>query len=116
MRFCAGPADLPRGEERVGDAAAAADDRPGEGRGDLGSPPPAHDPGTATGRGESTVRPGRSGVAGRFAAPPPPRRAAPGATARATRDCAALAPRSACPTPCAHLASEASRPASKPYG
>ena len=62
---------LPRRDQRAGDAAATAHERP-QGRGDPRPAPPDHGRRTATARREGPVHPHRSGLPRRPAAPTPP--------------------------------------------
>src|SRR5215471_16583887 len=68
---------LPRRDQRAGDAAPPPDERPSQGRGNLGPATPDHRPATATARPEDPVHPRRPGLARRAAAPIPPHRATP---------------------------------------
>ena len=92
MIGCAASTGLPRCDERVRVTAAASGERPGQGRGDPGATPPDHGAGAATGHDPAAVLPGRPGVPGRPAAPPPTGRAWPVPAAGPARDSAALAP------------------------
>lgn len=62
---------LPRRDKRICHAAPAADEQPGQGRGNPRLAPSDHGAGAATGRGKATVSPKRSGVPGGAAAPAP---------------------------------------------
>ena len=93
MIRCAASTGLPRRDQHARAAAAAADERPGQGRRDPRAAAPDHGPRTATARREGPVHPGRPGLARRPAAPATPRRTAQPAAAGPPGDRAALAPR-----------------------
>ena len=67
MIGCAASTGLSGCDERVRVTAASSYERPGQGRGDLGTAPPDHGPGAAAGQGPAAVLPGRSGIPGRAA-------------------------------------------------
>src|SRR5258705_892044 len=96
MRCCAASTGIPRPDQRIGDAQAAADDRPSQGRRYPRVASPARSPTTATARqgSQGPVGPGRPCHSGCPAAPTPPPRAAPDPAPGTPRDRAALAPRS----------------------
>jgi len=86
MVGCAAPAVLSECDGRVRVTAAAAGERPGQGRGDRGAAPPDRGPAAAAGHDPAAVLPGRPGVPGRPAAPAPPRPARPDPAAGAPRN------------------------------
>jgi hypothetical protein len=83
---------VPGHHQRVRIAATAARQRPGQRRRDLGVTSPARRAAAPTRRAAGPVRPGRPGMAGRAAAPPPEARLAPCAASGAARHDPALAP------------------------
>ncbi len=95
---------LPGCDERVRDAAPAADERPGQGRGDPRPAPPDHRAGTPTRQGQDPVHAERPGVPGGAAAPAATARPATVTAARAPRHGAALAPQPRHTPPCRLLA------------
>lgn len=99
---------LPGRDERVRDAAAVADERSGQGRGDTRVAPPGHGAGTPTRQGKGAVHPERPDVPGGTAAPAAARRAPSAAAAGAPGHGAALAPGPAGTPPCHPVPSEAS--------
>jgi hypothetical protein len=74
---------VPGYDERARDAAAAADERPGQGHGNPRPPPPDHGATAAAGRRENTLPSLRPGLPRGAAAQTPPRRVAAGTPAGA---------------------------------
>lgn len=82
---------LPRHDERIRHAASAADERPGQGRGNPGVAPSDHSAGAPTGQAEGALQRESSGVPGGAAAPAATEPAGQAAVAGAPRDGSALA-------------------------
>ncbi len=103
---------VPRCDERVRAAAAAADERPGQGRGDPGPAPPDHGAGTPTGRaeGRGSARSDRALLAALLHRLPADVLHA-AAAAGTPRHGAALAPRPDRPPPRGRLPTQAPGPA-----
>src|SRR4051794_11803383 len=94
MTRCAVSTGLPRRDQRARTAAAATDDRPGQGRRNPRAPAPDRRLRTAPARREDPVHPGRPGAARRAAAPATPRRPTPHPAAGPPGNRTALAPQS----------------------
>ena len=111
MACCAVSTGLPRRDQRVGDAAAASDERPGQGRGDPCHTPPDHGPRTATPQPgtQDPIRSHRPGLPGRSARPAATRCPASCAAVGAAGDGAAVAPRTHRRPPRPDLTTEAFR-------
>ncbi len=71
MPHCAASTGLSRCDQRVGDAAAATHERPGQGRRNPRPPPPDHRPATTAARRDGPVHASRMGVARRAVVPTP---------------------------------------------
>jgi hypothetical protein len=111
MPHCAVATRVPGYDERARDAATAADERPGQGRGNPRPTPPGHGAAAPTAWGEGAVRPLRPRLPCGPAAPTPPRHVVPGTTAGAPRDRPALAPRPGRSSPRGRFPSQAGRTA-----
>jgi len=111
MIGCAASTGLSECDERVRVTAASSDERPGQGRGDLGATSPDRGAGAAAGYDPAAVLPQRQGVPGRPAAPAPTGHAWPVPAADPAGDGAALASGPAGAPPCGPVPPQAPGPA-----
>src|SRR5258706_16074331 len=101
---------LPRHDQRLRDAAPAADEQPGQGHGDPRPTPPDHRAATPTRRSEGAIAAQRPNVAGGPVAPVADAGSARNEAARAAGHGPALASESARPSPRDRLPPQAAGP------